>query len=274
MKTALLVVLLIAFQISYSQEIKVMTYNIKCDYNPNVEDNWNSRKEGMIELINHYAPDLMGVQEAVPSQMAFLDSVLLDYDFIGVGRDDGKQKGEYSAIFYRKEQFNVIEQNTFWLSDTPEAVSIGWDAAYQRICTFGLFEDQISKKKFWVFNTHFDHVGDQARINSAALIINKVKELNQHDLPVFIMGDFNLTPETEAILTLQNKFNDSRITSLKPPYGPSGTFNGFNEENVTTRIDYIFTQKAIVQTHTHIDDRLQTGKWISDHLPVLIEAEF
>lgn len=268
-----IITLCLTIQFSFSQEIKVMTYNIKCDYNPNVDNNWNSRKDGMLKLINHYSPEIMGVQEAVPSQMEFLDSALTEYDFIGVGRDDGKKKGEFSAIFYNKTRYKVIKENTFWLSETPNKVSVGWDAALERICTYGLFENLETNSKFWVFNTHFDHIGDEARKNAAALIIQKARELNSDLFPIFIMGDFNLTPETEPIQLLMQTYNDSKLHSLEPPYGPEGTFNNFSDSNISTRIDYIFVEKVKVFSHTHIDDRLQSGKWISDHLPVLIEAQ-
>ena len=272
MKKLLFIILLLAItQTAFSQATKIMTYNIKCDYTTQGENTWNSRKGEMVELINYYAPDIFGVQEAVPGQMVYLDSCLSNYAYIGVGRDDGNNKGEYSAIFYDSMKFSVHNANTFWLSETPEKVSKGWDAAFERICTYGLFTNKKSNEEFWVFNTHFDHIGMEARKNSVELIIKKTKQLNTLKLPVVIMGDFNLTPETEPIQLMKKEFDDSKDISLKAFYGPIGTFNGFTEQIVKTRIDYFFTRKVQVLSHTHIDDRLKNGKWVSDHLPVLIE---
>lgn len=166
---------------------------------------------------------------------------MVNYNFVGVGRDDGINKGEFSAIFYNKNKYQLHVQNTFWLSETPEVPSKGWDAAYPRICTYLQLSDKKSNKKFWVFNTHFDHVGVKAREEAALLILQKIRKLNTEKLPVILMGDFNLTEDSEVINYINSFLKDSKILFKNKVKDTLGTFNGFNivKESVD-RIDFIF----------------------------------
>lgn len=258
-----------------AQDLSVMTYNIKLDYPKEGENSWANRKLFLINQIKFYEPEVLGVQEAMPNQMKEMDSLLEDYSYVGVGRDDGKDSGEYSAIFYKKDNLKVLESSTFWLSETPQKVSMGWDAVCNRVCTYALFKNKRTKQKFWVFNTHFDHVGEIARKASAILLIQKIKELNTKNLPVILMGDFNLEPESENITYITTHLKDSKEVSLSKPFGPSGTFNGFNfHEPVTRRIDYIFVSSKIkVNTHAVLSDNWDC-KYPSDHLPVYVKLQF
>ena len=170
----------------------------------------------------------------------------------------------------------INKSATFWLSETPSIPSKGWDAALNRICTYALFENVMTKKKFYVLNTHFDHVGIEAKAQSAKLIIEKIEEINNKMLPVFLMGDLNLEPDKEPILFLKNELNDSKEISILPPFGPSGTFNNFDfDKPVTRRIDYIFVSKnnIIVNKYAVFSDNAEL-KYPSDHLPVYIEIDF
>lgn len=278
MKNIIILLLLVMTFSSVGQtaSYKMMTYNIRYDNPGDGENTWSKRKEFMSDQIAYNHPDVFGIQEGLHQQVQYLDSVFVDYGYIGVGRDDGKTKGEYSAIFYNKEKLQLLKEGTFWLSETPNEISVGWDAAMERICTFGLFENKFSKEKFWVFNTHFDHIGDLARVRSAALILEKVAELNSHNLPVIVMGDFNLTPESEPIKLLSKALNDSKHVSVAKPFGPSGTFNAFEfNKPVLNRIDYIFTSKDQIEVlkYAVLSDS-KDCKYPSDHLPVLVELEF
>ncbi|TBN05386.1 endonuclease/exonuclease/phosphatase family protein [Hyunsoonleella flava] len=252
---------------------KIMTYNIKLDYPKEGKNSWENRKDWITGQINFYEPRIFGVQEALPNQMQYLDSTLVDFDYVGVGRDDGKSSGEYSAIFYNKIHFKPIKSGTFWLSETPEKVSMGWDAVCNRVCTYALFKNKSTNQKFLVFNTHFDHVGKTARIESPKLIIRKIKELNIKNLPVVLMGDFNLEPETENIQYIKKHLYDSKEISESVPFGPEGTFNGFHfDKPVTRRIDYIFTSKKTIKVKKYaVLSDSKDCKYPSDHLPVLIE---
>jgi endonuclease/exonuclease/phosphatase family metal-dependent hydrolase len=258
--------------VALSQPVNLITFNIRYD-NPNdLENNWNYRKENIVRLILHYDASIVGTQEGLNHQVEFLDSCLVNYACTGVGRDDGQRKGEYCAIFYNTTRFKLVRGSTFWLSETPGQVSVGWDAALERICTYGLFEDRSTFKRIWIFNTHFDHRGPQARAKAASLILEQIEQINDDKLPVVLMGDFNTTPEEKPIQILKTGLADALGISAKPLYGPAGTFNGFTDEVMDKRIDYFFLSGLDVLSYTHIDDRRDNNRHISDHLPVMITA--
>lgn len=273
----LLYIFILIFNMSLNaQELSLMSYNIKLDYPKEGATSWENRKPMFIGQLQFYEPDVFGVQEALPNQMKDIDSLLPNYSFVGVGRDDGKNQGEFSAIFYNNKKVKVMESSTFWLSESPNKPSVGWDAALNRICTYALFKDIKTKEKFLVFNTHFDHVGMEARANSAKLIIEKIKEINTKKLPVFLMGDFNLEPETAPIQFIKTILDDSKEASLAIPFGPTGTFNGFEfDKPVTRRIDYIFISKNNIKVNKYavFSDNANLN-YPSDHLPVYIEIDF
>lgn len=273
-KLILFLLLCFSFCLVQGQETtKIMTYNIKLDYPKEGKNSWDNRKVLIIGQIKFYEPDIFGVQEALPNQIQYLESTLVGFKYVGVGRDDGDNQGEYSAIFYNVSKFNVIESGTFWLSKTPDKVTMGWDAVCNRICTYALFKNKKTKEQFWVFNTHFDHVGKVARMESPKLILEKIKSLNSTHLPVILTGDFNLEPETENIKLFYSYFDDSKNISEIPPFGPEGTFNGFHfEKPVTRRIDYIFVSKDdfVVKKHAVLSDS-KDCKYPSDHFPVIAE---
>ncbi|MFV5690139.1 endonuclease/exonuclease/phosphatase family protein [Flavobacterium sp. ZT3R25] len=258
---------------SYGQTLKVMTYNIRLDVASDGENDWNHRKDYFTSQIQFYEPDIFGVQEARPNQVIDITTALLHYDNVGNGRE-GIVKGESSNIFYKKERFRVKESNTFWLSETPNEISKGWDAAYNRVCTYALFKDLKTKQLFWVFNTHLDHIGEDARTKGIQLILSKIKELNTKKYPVIFMGDFNSEPNEDRIIGLKKIMNDCKEVSVEKPFGPSGTFNNFiHNEPVTKLIDYIFISKNSifkVQKYAVLSDS-KNVRYPSDHLPVYVE---
>lgn len=269
-----LLVVLTSFSV-LSQDLKIMSYNIKLDYPKEGKNSWTNRKPFMVNQIIFYEPDVLGVQEAMPNQMKDLDSLLTDYSFVGVGRDDGKDEGEYSAIFYKKSDLEVVKSSTFWLSQTPDKVSMGWDAVCNRVCTYALFQHKKTKETFWVFNTHFDHVGEVARQKSATLILERISTLNTKNYPVLLMGDFNLEPDSKPIQIITSTLDDSKNIA-KLAFGPEGTFNGFHfDKTVKRRIDYIFVTKSsiLVKKYAVLSDNWDL-KYPSDHLPVFITFQF
>lgn len=253
-----------------------MTYNIRLDIASDGENAWPNRKVYWASQVAFYEPDIFGIQEALPHQVTDIQTLLPNYNYIGIGRD-GEGRGESSNIFYQKNRFQVLQQNTFWLSDTPDKISKGWDAALNRVCTYGLFKDRKTKQTFWVFNTHLDHIGELARTNSILLILSKIKALNTKNYPVFFMGDFNTEPNEERIINLKKEMNDSQDIAKTKPFGPTGTFNAFqHQEAVTKRIDYIFLSKDnpfTVEKYAILSDSKDL-KYPSDHLPVYIELKF
>lgn len=264
-----------AANLFFSQDLKVMTYNIRLSLESDKENSWNNRKDDALALMSYYHPDYFGVQEAIPQQMIDIKTNLKDYDFVGVGRDDGKNQGEYSAIFYDKNKLEVTKSGTFWLSETPEKPSKGWDAAYNRVCTYAFFKIKKTGKQFLAMNLHFDHVGDVARVNSAKLILEKIKELNPKNLPLTLAGDFNLTDGSEPIKIISKSLTDSYYNSQKPHYGPKGTWQNFNINTPSTeRLDYVFVKGFDVLSNRTINDRRENLLYPSDHFPVLTEISF
>jgi len=276
LKTTVLISFVLLFSLNASgQKINVMTYNIRYDNPGDGVNNWDNRKKDVVELIGKYTPVIFCIQEGLQNQVRYIDSCFENYSYIGVGREDGHQKGEYSAIFYDTTMFSVLNNSTFWLSKTSDTVSVSWDAALERICTFSLFLQNETGKQFWVFNTHFDHIGKSARKHSAKLIKNKITELNNQDLPVILTGDLNTKPGSRPIRILEKKLQRADQISEAKPRGPSGTFTGFESGSLPgEHIDYIFVSNFLVSNYTHISDKKKDNLFISDHLPVLVEVRF
>ena len=270
MKHLFLICLAIS-SLGFSQDYAIMSYNVKLDYPQEGDNSWTNRKPFFINQLKFYEPDVLGVQEAMPNQMKDMDSLLVDYSYVGVGRDDGKNEGEFSAIFYKKDTFNFLKSDTFWLSDTPNEVSMGWDAVCNRVCTYALLEDKKSGNVFWVFNTHFDHVGKEAKKNSAALIMEKIEELNTQNYPVILTGDFNMEVNHDNLRPIKKTLQDSKAIA-ELTFGPEGTFNGFQfDKPVTRRIDFAFVSSEITVTKYAVLSDNWNLQYPSDHLPVYVE---
>jgi endonuclease/exonuclease/phosphatase family metal-dependent hydrolase len=265
----------------------VMTYNIRYDEPRDGTNNWHSRKKEVTDLIlslnagnDHQSKDMygegllvFGIQEGLHHQVTYIDSMLPSYAYIGCGRDDGREKGEYSAIFYNIEKLALQSSGTFWLSETPDIPSRGWDAALPRICTYGLFEVKQTGKKIFVFNTHFDHIGQKAREESVSLIRYMADKINFRRYPCIIMGDFNAEPGAFFSDFSAHEWQDSWLVASKKT-GPEGTFHGFGKEETRRRIDYIFVRSLRVLSAAHLPDlRLDAG-FLSDHLPVMTTLTF
>nr|WP_299074020.1 endonuclease/exonuclease/phosphatase family protein [uncultured Allomuricauda sp.] len=277
MKKSIVLYLLICYvQTSFAQSFDLLTYNIKYDNPRDSLNKWDNRKDFLISQLNFYAPDIFGTQEGLKHQLRDIKNGLKDYAFFGVGRDNGDEEGEFTAIFYNMEKFTLLFEDTFWLSKTPEKPSKAWDAALPRVCTYGLFKTKKDNRQFYVFNTHFDHVGERAREESAKLILSKIEELNSNDLPVILMGDFNLESTSEAIQNILKNFTDTHIKTDIKEQGVYGTFNKFDTTVVAKRrIDYIFiTQNSLDVLKNSILIESMGGRYPSDHFPVYSELKF
>ena len=278
MKSIIIIIGLLAAVNMQSQELNVMTFNIRYNTKNDSLNAWPYRKDNAASQVLFHNVHILGVQEALHEQMMDMGQSLSRFKFTGVGRDDGKTKGEYSAIFYDTTRLTLAESKTFWLSLTPEVPgSRGWDANITRIVTWARFRDTRTKKLFFVFNTHFDHIGQEARRESAKLLKRKVKEIAGNN-PVIIMGDFNAKPSEEPIRVLlddPDKFTDSKALSILPHYGPEGTFNGFgSKERDNEPIDHIFLKgKWKVLQHATLS-QTWGGRFSSDHFPVFAKLSF
>jgi endonuclease/exonuclease/phosphatase family metal-dependent hydrolase len=252
-----------------AQTIKVMTYNIRYDNPGDGPNQWGNRKDKVADVIKKYKPDIFGVQEALYHQLQDLSERLTDYEYFGVGRDDGKQKGEFSAIFVRKDRFKVLDKNTFWLSTTPDVPgSKDWDAAITRVATWAKLRDRQSKKDFVYMNTHFDHRGKEARKNSAMLLKQRAAELGKK-YPLVITGDFNITREAPPYAIMMDP---SPIKLLDPaPEGGIGTFCGFTvNARRCVGIDYIFSTTQWKSSGYQVISDNDGTYYPSDHLPVMV----
>jgi endonuclease/exonuclease/phosphatase family metal-dependent hydrolase len=271
----LLLISLGPIQGTFAQTHKVATFNLRWA-NPNDLGNlWKDRAPHVIQLIQFHQIGIVGTQEGLHHQIQQM-SEGLGFDYLGVGRDDGAEKGEFSAILFNPKLYQLEDSGTFWLSPTPEKPSKGWDASLNRICSWGRFKAKDGQR-FYVFNIHYDHLGQQAREESSKLVARKIQEINRKNLPVVWMGDFNVTPDNPAYLSIVSDplWKDARLISRVAAYGPSGTFNGFDwEKNPEGIIDHIFVQgKLEVLRHGILTDNYGK-KYPSDHFPVLTEVKF
>jgi endonuclease/exonuclease/phosphatase family metal-dependent hydrolase len=271
MKRILFYLFLFSSQLLTAQDVDVITYNIRVNIPSDGVNAWPKRSDQIAALLQFHQPDIFGLQEALIGQIEDLQAKLPKMKWIGLGRDDGKKAGEFSPIFYNSEKYTIVKQGTFWLSETPGKPGLGWDAACNRVCTWAIFETDKKDRKFMVLNTHFDHMGTKARAESAKLILKKIKELNTESLPTILTGDFNLTPDQAPITLLSKELKDSQSVSKKPPYGPAGTFNGFDFNSpLKDRIDYIFVNdKVEVKRYAVLSDSKDL-RYPSDHLPVYV----
>lgn len=253
--------------------LRVMTFNIRYDTANDGADAWPHRKDLVASMVRLHGADLVGLQEALRHQIGDLLERLPGFAYVGVGRTDGREAGEYSAILYRTGRFERLDDGTFWLSETPEVPGKGWDAAFERVVTWAKFRDRETGAVFFHFNTHLDHVGVQARAESARMIRQRIAAL-AGDAPVVLTGDFNTTDETEpyAILTGgEAGLQDAMRVSEHPHHGPTSTWNGFEAIAPDQRIDFVFVGGGVrVRQHAILADTWD-GRFPSDHLPVLAE---
>lgn len=297
-KITVLSILILLSITAFSQSLLVGSYNIRNDNSGDDKrgNGWQQRCPVIVNLIQFYEFDIWGAQEVKHNQLTDMLAGLPDYDYVGVGRDDGATKGEYSPVFYRKDKFEKLDNGDFWLSEQTDHPNKGWDAALPRICSWVHLQDKATGKKFWFFNLHMDHVGVKARYESAKLVLAKIKEMCGEE-PVILTGDFNVDQNNEGYAVLHDSgvFEDS-YEKAQIRYALNGTFNAF-DPNLTTdsRIDHIFVSPSFkvkkygVLTDTYrspkVDAKeLQAGdfpkevsfkdyvaKMPSDHFPVLVE---
>jgi endonuclease/exonuclease/phosphatase family metal-dependent hydrolase len=274
MKYVSFLLVLVYTSVCAQNSLHVMTFNIRLNTTADSLNAWPYRKDKVASQILFHQSHIVGVQEALHDQMTDLKNLLPSFKYTGVGRDDGKQKGEYSAIFYDTLRLQLLQTETFWLSEQPKVPgSKSWDAAITRIVTWTQFNDLKTKKQLYVFNTHFDHIGQIARKQSAKLLLQKIKDIAGNK-PVILTGDFNSKPQADPIRILTDTtasfyMTDTEKVSRQPHYGPTGTFNAFGPKEVDDEpIDYIFIRNGIkVLQHATLSQTWK-GRFSSDHFPV------
>lgn len=252
-----------------SAPINVATYNLRLNIPVDGLNAWPHRRDAVRALIRYHEWDLYGTQEGLADQIDDL-AAMDGYATVGVGRDDGKRGGEFAAIFYRKARFTIEQNGDFWLSETPDKPSKGWDArCCNRLASWAKMRDKQSGKLLFVISVHFDHEGVVARRESAHLMLRKIAAL-AGDLPILCLGDFNATPDSEPISIMARGLRDAMTLSETPPYGPVGTFNDFKlDAPLKNRIDYIFVNERVkILKYAALTDSYN-ARFPSDHLPVV-----
>ena len=266
-------ILLPQFASAQSGELKVMSYNIRLSSANDGTNSWMYRCGATLEMLADQKPDVFGVQEALPDQLEFLDEFTSGYDYVGVGREDGKKKGESMAIFWNKKTVKLLKWGTFWLSETPDKPSKGWDSKHYRPATWALMKDKRSGKHFYFVNTHLDHRGVEARKNGLKLIIERMKSINPKDYPMVLTGDFNIKPTAAELKELDTRMKSARKVALKTD--SHNTFNNWGKAQSDMIIDYIYYSgfascleyQTVIKTYS---DR----KYISDHYTIFARLIF
>ena len=260
-------------------DLRIMTFNIRMNTPADGPNAWPWRKDMAAGTISFHRADVAGLQEVLHDQLLDLVALLPEYAWVGVGRDDGREAGEYNPIFFRKDRFRLIKSSTFWLSETPDRPGIkGWDAACARIVTWARLRDRWTGRTFVAFNTHFDHMGETARRESARLVLSAMARIAGNE-PAFLTGDFNGTRDTEPYRILVSgagggaALRDAREAQAGTPYGPSFSFNGFNAATAAgLPIDHIFVGPSFTVVRAGILPGSWAGRFVSDHNPVLAEV--
>ena len=251
-----------------SEGLKVMSYNVRYGSAEDGTNSWQYRWPATNDMLKEIKPDVFGVQEALDFQIKLIGEMDPDYKNYGIGREDGKHDGEHMAIFWNKKTIKKLKCGTFWLSETPEKPSMGWDAACYRTATWALMKDKKSGKKFYFVNTHLDHVGKEARKLGLKLIVDRIDDINPEGYPMVLTGDFNVTPGNSCLTDLDKIMTSTRKIAEKTD--SKGTFNGWRTDREGGVIDYIYVSGfSSVPVYETVTKKFADKPFISDHYPIL-----
>lgn len=253
------------------KELKVMSYNIRLGSGKDGTNSWHMRYVATAEMLKDQMPDVFGVQEALDYQVRFIEENFKDYKCAGVGREDGKKEGEHMSIFWNKNTVSMLKWGTFWLSETPEKPSMGWDAACYRTATWALMKCKKTGNKFYFVNTHLDHVGVEARRSGLKLIVERIAQINPEGYPMVLTGDFNMSPESPELAGLDAVMSSTRKVAEKTDN--HDTYNGWGRGSGI--IDYIYISGfgSCLEYETVVD-RYADRKFVSDHYPITATLVF
>lgn len=251
-------------------DLSIMSFNIRYDTEEDGENKWGNRKEACLKMLEETKPSIFGIQEGLDHQVSFLEDNLPQYDYVGIGRDDGYSSGEYAAIFYSVEHFQLLESNSFWLSETPDVPSLGWDANNIRIVTWLHLKDLKHDKSIYVFNTHFDHKGKIARKESAKLLVQKIKEV-ANEKPIFITGDFNAWISNSLFEPITDEYHNARRFADYTDNKKS--FNLWGKWYAHWSVDYIFYKNADALAFRTVTEDYGVP-YISDHYPIITHFNY
>ena len=258
---------------STPKELKVMSYNIRLGVGKDGTNSWQFRAPATAEMLKAQKPDVFGIQEAYDFQVKFIEEFCPEYKSAGVGREDGKKKGEHMSIFWNKNTVKMIKWGNFWLSETPDVPSMGWDARCKRTATWALMKDKKTGKKFYFVNTHLDHVGKEARKLGLKLIVDRIDDINPEKYPMVLTGDFNVRPDNPCLVDLDKIMTSTRKIAKKTD--SKGTFNGWRKDREGGVIDYIYVSGfgEVVEYET-ITKKYADRPFVSDHYPIMSVVKF
>ena len=256
-----------------SAELKVMSYNIRMGIAKDGTNSWEFRCPATIEMLKDQQPDIFGVQEAFEYQIKFIEEYCRNYKSVGVGRDDGKKKGEYMSIFWNKKRVKLIKWGTFWLSETPDKPSKGWDAHCMRTATWALMKDKKTGRKFYYVNTHLDHKGKEAQKNGLKLIVDRIESINPQGYPMVLTGDFNIKPDNKALTDLDARMQSARkVAAVTDSHN---TFNGWSVKPTDMIIDYIsISGFSACPEYKTVTKKYADKPFVSDHYPIFARLVF
>ena len=255
------------------KELKVMSYNIRLGVANDGTNSWQFRAPATPAMLEAQKPDVFGVQEAHDFQIAFMEEFCRNYKSVGVGRENGKKEGEHMSIFWNKKTVSLLKWGTFWLSETPEEPSMGWDAACKRTATWALMKDKKTGRKFYFVNTHLDHVGKQAQKNGLKLIVDRIATINPQGYPMVLTGDFNIRPDNPALADLDKIMQSAR--KIAPKTDNRNTFNGWSVKKTAEVIDYIYVSGfSACKEYRTVTEKYLERPFVSDHYPILARLVF
>lgn len=255
------------------KELKVMSYNIRMGTADDGTNSWQYRYPATALMIEDQKPDIFGVQEALDFQIHFIEENCRYYKSVGVGREDGKKKGEHMSIFYNKKTVSLLKWGTFWLSETPEEPSKGWDAACFRSATWALMKDRKTGRKFYYVNTHLDHKGAEAQKNGLKLIVDRIDSINPEGYPMILTGDFNIRPDNPALKDLDARMSSARKIAEKTD--DHATFNGWAKPKSGNIIDYIYVSGfTACPEYQTVTKKYADRTYVSDHYPIIARLIF
>ena len=270
---ALLVTVPAAFSKSGQKELKVMSYNVRMGIAKDGTNSWQFRAPATAEMLKAQKPDVFGVQEAFEFQLDFIEEFCPDYKCVGVGRDDGKKKGEFMSIFWNKKTVKLLKWGTFWLSETPDTPSMGWDARCKRTATWALMKDKKTGRKFYFVNTHLDHRGAQAQKNGLMLIVDRIQSINPEGYPMVLTGDFNIKPDNAALVELDKRMRSAR--DIAEVTDRVNTFNGWSSKKTDSIIDYIYVSGfSACPEYKTVTEKYAGAPFVSDHYPIFARLIF
>lgn len=255
------------------KELKVMSYNIRLGVANDGTNSWQFRAPATPAMLEAQKPDVFGVQEAHDFQIAFMEEFCRNYKSVGVGRENGKKEGEHMSIFWNKKTVSLLKWGTFWLSETPEDPSMGWDAACKRTATWALMKDKKTGRKFYFVNTHLDHVGKQAQKNGLKLIVDRIATINPQGYPMVLTGDFNIRPDNPALADLDKIMQSAR--KIAPKTDNRNTFNGWSVKKTAEVIDYIYVSGfSACKEYRTVTEKYLERPFVSDHYPIFARLVF